>query len=110
MKKTLKEMVQVTLLTALTMAVAIGCKKDKIEPEKEVISTLKQQTEIGILTVFFAKLVNVKPTDIQYNKETEQFSLWGVDQVKKDELIRIRENSIKEQELRMQENSKNQVL
>lgn len=110
MKKTLKKMAQVTLLTTSLMTVAIGCKKDKIEPQKEVISTLKQATEIETLTVFFAKLINVQPSDIQYNKETEQFSLWGVDQVKRDQLIRMRENSIKEQELRMQENSKNQAL
>lgn len=110
MKKTLKKMVQATLLTTSLMAVAIGCKKDKIEPQKEVISTPKQGTEIETLTIFFAKLINVQPADIQYNKETEQFSLWGVDQVKKDQLIRIHENSKKEQEIRMQENSKTQAL
>ncbi|NQX42530.1 hypothetical protein SAMN05421820_112232 [Pedobacter steynii] len=110
MKKTLKEMVQVTLLATSLMAVAIGCKKEKIEPEKEVLSAPEKETEVETLTIFFAKLINVQPSDIQYNKETEQFSLWGVDQVKKDELMKMHENSIKEQELRMQENSKNQAL
>lgn len=96
MKKTLKEMIQVILFTTSLMVVAMGCKKDKIEPQKEVISAPKQKTEIETLAVYFAKLINVNPVDIQYNKETEQFSLWGVDQVKKDQLIRMYENSKKQ--------------
>jgi hypothetical protein len=94
MKNTFKKMHQIALLAIPLMMSLSSCKKDEVEPQA-VTTVAPQKTEIETLTVYFAKLINVKPTDIQYNDTTEQFSLWGVEQLTKDQLTRMYENSKK---------------
>lgn len=76
MNKTLKE---ASFFILLCSSVTFGCKKT----EKPTPVEIKKTKEISIdtLKAYFADMVNIKPSDIQYNEKTEQFSIGGYDQI-----------------------------
>ncbi|MNY02260.1 hypothetical protein D3C86_1348270 [compost metagenome] len=78
------------LITFLASAALTGCEKKEVEVQK-----IDETPNVDILTLrtYFANRINVAVDDIKYDKETQQFSLGGVDQVSLEKLTRFYLNS-----------------
>ncbi|WP_342330754.1 hypothetical protein [Pedobacter sp. FW305-3-2-15-E-R2A2] len=76
MNKTLKN---TFLFIFLCSSLTFGCKKTEKLVPVEIEKTT--QISIDILKAYFADMVNIKPSDIQYNEKTEQFSIGDYDQI-----------------------------
>lgn len=73
------------------MAILLGVALTSCSKEETIIPQTKKVTpdyEVSIkdLKAYYANRINVKITDLSYNEETQQFSLWGVDQVSREKL------------------------
>ncbi len=90
MVKKVKTFARITLGVAL-IAIFVSCKKDF---EVSVASdTSIQQPTILDLKNYMAILINADADDIKYNERTESFSLFGVDQISKQQLTEFYNNA-----------------
>jgi len=90
MKKTLNNVLKATIVVALLTPTVISCKKSEetslpIDRKNETESSLK--VDVVTLKGYMSKLINVKVSDINYDEKTEQFSIFGIDQISRQELI-----------------------
>lgn len=87
MKKNIK-----IILCVVFLCTTFGCAKQNLEilnavtPEKVTVETLKS---------YMAKLINVKISNINYDEATEQFSIFGINQINRQELTASYERSLK---------------
>ena len=86
----LKFLKPVMLITFLASAALMGCEQQEVKVEN---ADAIQKVDIPTLTEYFANRINVEVDDIKYDKETQQFSLGGVDQVSLEKLTRFYLNS-----------------
>ena len=83
---------KIAIVAVMLPAALVSCKKDEIVVSKD-LTEKTDAASINVLKTFFAKHINAKEDDITYDEKSEQFKLWGIDQVSKTQLIRTYENS-----------------
>ncbi|SMC53110.1 hypothetical protein [Pedobacter africanus] len=84
--------IQRAVLGIAILPVMLSCAKQTLELP---VDETTKKVEISVLRVYMAKLIDVKPEEIEYNEKTEQFSLLGVDQISRQKLTTFYEKSIK---------------
>lgn len=86
---------KIAIVAVMLPTVLVCCKKDEIIEQKTSTTEKIETVSLNELKTFLAKHINAKEDDITYDQKSEQFRLWGIDQVSKAQLIRTYENSIK---------------
>jgi len=67
---------------ATTMLFSLACDKQDSEITPEKIQTEKSANlEIEKLTVFLAKAAQIKETEVTFNKDNQQFYVYGIAQI-----------------------------
>jgi hypothetical protein len=94
MKRRNKNFLKIAIVAFLCVTAFTGCKKEEVAPS-EVSQAEVAAVSTSDLVDYFAKSINVKKGDVTYDSKTQQFKLWGVDQVSREKLIEMFNNSKK---------------
>lgn len=96
MKKSIISVLKITIVVALLIPTIISCqKKDEVVPQVEKKTDSESSTKVDIVTLkgYMSKLINVKVSDISYDDKTEQFAIFGVDQINRESLTQSYQQS-----------------
>ena len=74
------------LIVFFAFMTSSGCKQQEFEAQKVVNA---EKIDILTLRKYFAEQINVDLNDIVYDEKTQQFSLWGVDQISLEKLTKF---------------------
>ncbi|MBB5637432.1 hypothetical protein HDE68_003347 [Pedobacter cryoconitis] len=85
MIRTITKTITKKLLLLAVISLSSSCAKEIIQPKEEIV----QKPKMEELTGYYSKLVRVKPSDMIYNEKTEQFSIFGTDQISLSDLTEI---------------------
>ncbi|ARS42324.1 hypothetical protein CA265_22750 [Sphingobacteriaceae bacterium GW460-11-11-14-LB5] len=61
-----------------------GCKKKDLPV---VVESVNEKVSVGQLKVYLGELITIDTSKIKYNEENEKFSVYGIEQIGREELI-----------------------
>ncbi|MCS4167842.1 hypothetical protein HS960_13365 [Sphingobacterium paramultivorum] len=94
MKRIYENFLKIAIVAFLCVTAFTGCKKEEVAPS-EVSQAELATVSVSELVDYLANSINVKKSDVTYDAKTQQFKLWGVDQVSREKLIEMFNNSKK---------------
>ncbi|MGE8427472.1 MAG: hypothetical protein ACN6O7_06330 [Sphingobacterium sp.] len=94
MKRINENFLKIAIVAFLCVMAFTSCKKEEVAPS-DVIQAKVSVVNTSELIDYLTKSINVKKGDVTYDAKTQQFKLWGVDQVSREKLIEMFNNSKK---------------
>lgn len=93
MKEKLKNVIKIAAMALFITTAIFSCKKKETDSPK---NELNNNIDVETLKSHMSKIINVKVSDIKYDEKTEQFSIFGIDQIDRKKLTEFYEQSKKQ--------------